>query len=477
MRVEKIDASDERSIVIGVITSTNFCKRVFPLTPEKYLRVSYARTIVEWVRDYFMSFGTAPQKDIVNIYLRERGKIHDDDTREIIETFLESVSADYASIASYNEAYALSRAYAYVKKIAYENLTDQINALNATGDVDKIDALIAGYKIPAPDEADAVDTHLLASADAIREAFDHESEFLFSFSGALGAVCGKFNREDFIAFAAGMKRGKSFALIHTAVVAAQKGYNVAFFSLEMSKNAIITRMWSALTGIPATESAVEIPFFRDGEVVKKSENRIGVDTQSIEARQKTLRRISNGGNIKIIPVPAYSADVNDIDAMLDGFFCDGFTPDVIIIDYADILKAIGGGREYRNQLDDTWKRLRGLAQRRKALVATATQSTRGALSHDLREEDIAEDIRKLAHVTAMIAINATREDRELGVSRLQQLAIREGASEHRQAVVTQCFSIAQFAMDSKFSDEVNLSGAREVKAVCRKKTSKGAWDD
>ena len=53
---------------------------------------------------------------------------------------------------------------------------------------------------------------------------------------------------------------------------------------------------------------------------------------------------------------------------------EGFVPDVIVIDYADLLEADGKSTEFRHKQDSIWKGLRAMSQKRHALVLTATQA-------------------------------------------------------------------------------------------------------
>ena len=100
---------------------------------------------------------------------------------------------------------------------------------------------------------------------------------------------------------------------------------------------------------------------------------------------------------------------------------------------------------------------------RKALVVTASQSGRGSIDRDVDATDIAEDIRKIAHVTSMVSLNQTPNDVKHGVMKVKQLAIREGEREFRQAICLQCLSIGRPVLDSYFDDEVVLDYVRENK--------------
>jgi len=107
---------------------------------------------------------------------------------------------------------------------------------------------------------------------------------------------------------------------------------------------------------------------------------------------------------------------------------DGFVPDLIVIDYADIMDH-PGRLEFRHKQNEIWKGLRSISQEWHCLVVTATQADAGSYRTEiLRMSNFSEDKRKLAHVTAMYGLNQDPSDREkkIGLMRINEIAIREG---------------------------------------------------
>ena len=107
---------------------------------------------------------------------------------------------------------------------------------------------------------------------------------------------------------------------------------------------------------------------------------------------------------------------------------DGFTPDLIVIDYADLLVP-EVKTEFRHQQNEIWKGLRSLSQERHCLVVTATQADADSYERNrLRMKNFSEDKRKYAHVTAMYGLNQDPQDREkkIGLMRINEIVVREG---------------------------------------------------
>jgi len=124
--------------------------------------------------------------------------------------------------------------------------------------------------------------------------------------------------------------------------------------------------------------------------------------------------------------------VNQIKVLLDSWEkLHDFIPDVIIVDYADLL-ICESRLEERHRQNEVWKSLRGLSQEKRnekaPLVITVTQAD--AKSYDtnlLQPKNFSEDKRKYGHVTAMFGLNQDPQGREkaIGIMRINELVIRE----------------------------------------------------
>jgi replicative DNA helicase len=133
------------------------------------------------------------------------------------------------------------------------------------------------------------------------------------------------------------------------------------------------------------------------------------------------------GLIKLSTHPNSTLTVSAMDGFFTAWENEGWIPDVIVVDYADILAPETKGYEFRNQVNETWKALRRLSQEKHCLVLTATQAD--ADSYDKRTQtmkNFSEDKRKIAHVTGLIGLNQDNDEKKAGIMRLNWLALREG---------------------------------------------------
>lgn len=122
--------------------------------------------------------------------------------------------------------------------------------------------------------------------------------------------------------------------------------------------------------------------------------------------------------------------VSEINSILDLWEKkDGFVPDLIVIDFADIL-APESKLEFRHQENGKWMALRGLSQKRHALVVTATWTDANSYNKSLLGlENFSEDKRKYGHVTAMYGLNQDPggREKEIGIMRINEIVVREDA--------------------------------------------------
>jgi KaiC/GvpD/RAD55 family RecA-like ATPase len=452
---EKLNTLSEKDLMIGLIKSDKFCRELTPIINIRYLTTDYHKILFSWIKEFYDEFKESPKKDIIKIYRVKAEQITDDVLLDNLLKFIENVCQNYDK--QFNEDFVLKESINYLKKQSLTNLNLDLDSYLSTGQIDKAEMRLLSYK--SLEKASGKSISMFDKV-SVMNAFSDENDVLFKMKGAFGKVIGDIHREDFVAFLACMKRGKTFTLIDVAVEAMKQGLKVLHVSLEMSENQVMKRYWINLTG-QSTIDKENIPFSyfeEDGcgkfRVLSKNIHRKKLTLEDVEKKEKVFKRMFRGGEVKIYAVPAYSLSVDGLEQEIIRLTeYEDYEPDVVIVDYADIMRPTEKG-EYRNQLDSIWKRLRSIAQDRNIAVITASQSGRNALTKDAEAQDIAEDIRKMAHVTSLVAINQTEFEKQNGVVRFKQLAVREGEQEYRQAVCTQCLSIGRMVTDSKFDDEV-----------------------
>jgi len=455
----KIEVSEENRILSHLIANTQFLKDLSRVAKPKLFKTTMAQTVSQWVLEYYEHFSEAPGKNIQEIYLKKRKEVRDEDDTELIASFLTNLSKNWEQTDITNIPFTVKQAVNYFKLRNIECLKSNLEEAITQDDPALAERIIADFAKVDRVEGDDVD--LFRDAHAVSAAFNNKDEFLFRLPGALGEVIGDFVRGDFVGFLAPPKRGKSWWLWYIGYRAAMVGLKVAFFSLEMTKERNTRRQWQSMQGLPIKAGRVEIPYFKEAdggkwsissESVKKPA--LSTNVAYIQEQQKKYRMATRTGQIKTKIHPMDSATISDLENDLENWhFYENFIPDVIIVDYADIIKP-ETSNDYRHNLDGIWKKLRGWAQSYNACVVTASQTDRKANEGEVKKTSAAEDIRKLGHVTKLLTKQQDKNELAKGYCRLESLVQREGKHYSGSAYVLECLDIARPYIDSRLDIEI-----------------------
>ena len=456
MTRKKLSADYERELLLGMIVSTDFLKGVILILDNKLLQNRYSRIIGTWCVEHFTKYGEAPVGEIQNRFESEE---LGEEAREYIEKLLSHLSKYAERQKEFNWQYRLDQTEQYLKRQKISQLTQQLNGDIDKGDTVKAENRIATFKRVERVMGEAVD--VFKDRDAIIEALRSKKETMMELSGDLGGLLGPFYRGDLVGVAAPMKRGKSWWLQYLGECALNLGYKVLFISCEMTKEQCLYRFVQSYTGRGIKDKIVNVPFFtqgKDGYRVNSFKKEVTIPTiEEWDDAIKVFTHLNNGSQYKVLTFPQDTLTVADLYQHLENLeFYSDFLPDVIVVDYADILAPERDSpREYRHRLDHTWKKLRGLAQELNCLVLTGTQSSRGSLSRDGRPDDVSEDVRKLAHVSKMFCLNRSDVDKSLGLMRVGMWVERHDTMiESDEVVVTQCLDVGKPVLDSQWKSKI-----------------------
>lgn len=443
---------DEKDFVTSLIMSDKCCQILIPYIKLIYFDVDYARTVISWVLDYYKKFKQAPKDNITSIYRTRCDEIQDEALKELILNYIQELGKNEIQIN--NEDYLVDKGKDFIDYKALKIYTQELNACLETRSMDKARKVQQEYKKINTVELNECDLMDLEDKVIIENALAQEEEVLFKLPGAINDVFGNTHRNDYVLILAPPKRGKSWLLQKIGIEALKQRLNVTLVSMEMTREEVIQRLWKALWG---TESGL-IPdgsyeacrFVEDtSEEGKYRCELVDVNVKnkgkSVATLQKRLQ-VNNGymGHFRVIAYPAFGASVQEITNRVEELAENGFVTDVLIIDYQDITKPIGGGSEVRNQLDLISKHLRGFSMSFHCATFSASQTNRMGLSaSQITGEAIAEDFRKLAHVTSMVSMEQTPKMRKQHLMRLRNIAMRNGESSD-PCIFPQCLKLGQF---------------------------------
>ena len=197
--------------------------------------------------------------------------------------------------------------------------------------------------------------------------------------------------------------GKSMALAHLGACGVKKGKNVVHYTLELSESVTGQRYDSCLSGVPLSGL-----FHQKEEVL-----------ETISALQ---------GSLIIKEYPTKTASVNTIRSHLEKLKKRNHKIDMIIVDYADLLRPVSHFKEKRNELESIYESLRAISQEYKCPVWTASQTNRSGLNAEVvTMESISEAFNKCFVADFICSISRTIKDKNANTARMFIAKNRNGA--------------------------------------------------
>ena len=461
---QEITKNEEQDITLGMIISTDFLKRVRPMYKSEYFKLHYAKTVSTWCIEYYDKYKKAPFKDIKSLFEAKKRTLPTESQVELIDTFLSRISDKFEEEDEhYNVDYNVDKAKNYFKGSSLEILEERIRGLRLLGDYTAVEAEIARFKRVEEIKSSGTDfwddnPEIIQS---VLKSLDN-SNALIALPGTLGQLVRPLRRGDFLGVAGVSKAGKSFMLLEIALWASINKSNVLFFSWEMPRDEIYLRLYQRLTGQfkpdfeDEFERIVEVPYFDSNNIIKKrSVLKKAVDFNEIYKRLGAAKGFIKGTQLRIECAPSDSMSPSAMENVIDNLeYYEGFVPDVIITDYADIAAPERQG-DHRHQIDSKWLGHRAIGQKKNILMVTASHTNKQTFDRDIRKSDMSEDYRKLNHVTMALAVNKSDDDELNSSVRMRPLIDRhKGTLPNKEALILQCLECGQPYLDSRIIDVI-----------------------
>jgi len=498
LRRVKVDKDIERKMAIAFIVSDLFCKKIQTSYKPEYLEIDYIRKVVGWALDYFDHYEKAPNIHMQDIYDIEKVTLSEAEA-DNIAIFLADVSDEYEKAPLINVDYWVDQAKNYFRKRALEILFTTGDKLVSIGKVDEAEKLLLKHKEVAKVTSGRFDPF---SVEVIRN-YQHSSDVnnLFKLPGAIGKLIGGFERGWLVAVMAPEKRGKSWLLEEIAFAALTTRLKVFWASLEMTQHVLERRIYQKMTACDVREGGdCQFPVFDcgsnqdnsclkkdrlcnegvyEGDSIKKFSRNSSykpcticrgvygsdyipaywyqynkttpIKTKIIEKKVKSFVAMY-GGRLRVKAYPRFSATIDDIiNELNDLEFSEGFIPDVIIVDYFDILMPSRKYHDGRDQTNSTWMMGSRISGERNCLVVSADQSdAAGRNQRSLNPSNFSEDKRKDAHLDVRIGLNQTPREKQDKVARVSVMFHRHNEYQiEKEAMILQELSLGQPILDSE----------------------------
>jgi len=378
-------------VITALLCKRTFLQQIYDILDPKYFESEANQWLVEQIIDYGKVYKSSPTlevlkfkiQDIQHDVLKQEVVQHLKDAWKYVEsedlTFIEEKVLDFCKNQQIKKA--IINSVDLLKQGKYEQIKYLVDtAMKAGADKD------IGH-----DYITNIEDRYTQSVRFVKETpWDIINELT---DGGLG-------KGELGVFVAPAGIGKSWGLINIGAHALKKGMTVLHYSLELNEAYVGLRYDSVVTGI-ANQNL----------------------KHHLEDVKQAVAKLP--GNLIIRYYPTKSCSVTGLRGHIEKCILQGKKPDLIVVDYADLLK--GNGTEKRMELETIYEDLRGLAGEYQVPVWTASQANRSALEEDVIGADkIAESYGKVMVADFVISLSRKLEDKLAGTGRWHVIKNRFG---------------------------------------------------
>jgi replicative DNA helicase len=379
-------------VLSSLLTRKEFLINIHDVISEEYFDNSAHKWIISEILKYYNHYHTTPSMDILKVEMK---KIENEVLQLAIkEQLREAYTASEDDLAYVEQEFSNFCKNQQLKKA----LLTSVDLLKA-GDYDSIRHLVDNALKSGQDKnlgleynKDIESRYREEHRIAIPTPWD-----LFNnlFQGGIGPG-------DFGLIFGNPGGGKSWTLIALGAHAVKLGFNVIHYTLELGEDYVGRRYDACFTEVPVNT----IMDFKD---------RV----------ESTITELP--GNLVIKEYSPGKASMSTLEAHIKKCIEQDFRPDLIIIDYVDLLRSKRTNSERKEEIDDIYLSTKGLAREMKIPIWSVSQVNRSGAKDDIIEGDkAAGSYDKIMITDISISLSRKKEDKVAGTGRFHIMKNRYG---------------------------------------------------
>lgn len=392
--LSKYGQSYQTKVVTNLVTDRPFLEQVSDILETKYFESDTNKWIIDLTRKYFSKYKTTPTTDF---FKTEIQKITD---KALQQNVLSQLKAVYGQQSGGDSEWVKNEFVTFCKNQNFKNVILTSVDLLQTGQFDKIEKLVRD----AVKVGQANDLGLDYKED-IEVRFEEVNRRTVKTNWDVidDLTDGGLGPGELGVIVAPSGVGKTWVLCHIGAEAVRQGKNVLHYTLELTQNYVGQRYDTIFTGIPSSD-------------LKENKDQI---------RDK-VDKLKGGLMIKYYPPKGITA--NTIAAHIDMVRSTKFQPDLIIIDYADLLVSVNSknNSDYQEQ-GGIYIDLRAMGGEYQIPIWTASQTNRSAIESDVIHADkIADSYAKVMNADLIISVSRKDTDKLNDTARFHVMKNRFG---------------------------------------------------
>jgi len=392
--LSKYGQSYQTKVVANLVVDRPFLEQVSDILETKYFEADTNKWIVDLTKRYFHKYKNTPTTDY---FKTEVQKITDNTLQQNV---LGQLKAVYQNTQHTDKEWVKNEFLTFCKNQNFKTVILNSVELLKTGQFDKIEKMVRDavkvgqtadlgldYKEDIEVRFEEVNRRTVATNwDVIDDLMD----------GGLGP-----GELGVIVAPSGI--GKTWVLSALGAAAVKAGKNVLHYTLELTQNYVGQRYDTIFTSIPSSD-------------LRENKDEI----------KEKVSRLKGGLMIKYYPPKGITA--NTIAAHIDMVKQTKFQPDLIIIDYADLLVSTSSknNSDYAEQ-GGIYIDLRGISGEYQIPIWTASQTNRSAIDSEVIQADkIADSYAKVMNADFIISVSRKDADKLNNTARFHVMKNRFG---------------------------------------------------
>ena len=395
----KFGKSFQEKLVKTILFDRNFANQMEEVLDTNYLELKYLQVFVDLLFQHKQSYPHPTYEAMVSVVRTQTEDYSDSIIKQVIE-FLARIKSN--AIGDDDEEYVKEKSLDFCKKQKLKEAILKSVDLLQSQSFDQIQKVInEAMNLGADNDhghdwhKDVLDRFEMKMRNPVSTHWDEIDDIT---KGGLG-------KRELGVVVAPTGAGKSMALAHLGAYAVIKGKTVVHYTLELADTVVGQRYDSCITGI-------------DLKNLMSMKDSIVMAVEHIP------------GKLIIKEYPTKSASTRTITGHLEKLRQKGINPDMIIVDYADLLKPTATGfksQELRHSLGNIYEELRAIGQTFDIPVWTASQTNRSGLNAEvITMEAISEAFSKCFVADFICSISRTIEDKTENKGRMFVAKNRNG---------------------------------------------------
>jgi len=379
-------------VISSLLTHKEFLVNIHDIISDEYWDNQAHKWIIKEILRYYEKYHTTPSMDILKVELK---KLENEVLKVAVkEQLREAYQASDEDLKYVQEEFSTFCKNQQLKKA----LLSSVDLLKA-GDYDSIKFMIESAMKAGQDKNVG---HEYNKDIESRYREDHRKVIPTPWERINELLQGGLGNGDFGLIFGNPGGGKSWSLVALGGYAVRLGYNVIHYTLELGEDYVGRRYDAFFTKVPV--------------------NRITESKNKVEEIVPQLP-----GELVIKEFPTGKATISTVESHINKLIDLGIKPDLIIIDYVDLLSTRKRTADRKGELDDIYTSTKGLARELNIPIWSVSQVNRAGAKDDVIEGDkAAGSYDKIMITDVAISLSRKKEDKVKNTGRFHIMKNRYG---------------------------------------------------